>query len=155
VTVIEKRDLIAMIDRWMACNEGRDPTEAENERRKCAKELNRWVRHVDRVVVTPPQPDAVDPGAAERCPVKNCRAGMLWSGGRESVSCPVCDGVIPREQFVASVRDDRADSATIEECPVCVGVGWHLDPDVRGGKAKCYACSGTGRAPGGGSGTKG
>ena len=60
MTVTEKRDLIAMIDRWMACNEGRVPTEAENERRKCAKELNRWLRHKDRVVTAAPP---AEPGA--------------------------------------------------------------------------------------------
>jgi hypothetical protein len=44
----------------------------------------------------PPRPET----ARSPCPVQNCHAGMLRDhNGRDSVSCPVCDGVLPVEAW--------------------------------------------------------
>lgn len=34
-----------------------------------------------------------------RCPVPNCHAGMLRRNGRDTVSCPVCDGVLTAAEY--------------------------------------------------------
>jgi hypothetical protein len=53
-----------------------------------------------RAALTRAFPGAAPTTRGAACPVPNCHAGMLRDhDGRDSVSCPVCDGRLPREQY--------------------------------------------------------
>ena len=60
--------------------------------------------------------------------------------------CPTCHGRNWYDPCPACGRSggERAP----EECQTCKGKGWIPDGDVRGGKAKCFDCKGSGRSGG-------
>ena len=64
-----RETLLQVVDRWMCCNEGRMPSAAENERRKCARELERIARAI-AIAPSSPCPMGLTPSLTDS---KSCR----------------------------------------------------------------------------------
>jgi hypothetical protein len=92
-------------------------------------ELVRCLPCAERIGWTP-SPSPAAPPEAERtaaCPVPNCHAGMLRDpNGRDSVSCPVCDGALTPDAYrdlvgaharpAPSPSRETRDAATCDRC---------------------------------------
>ena len=115
--------------------------EALKKAREAGLALLGWIAVCDKQGVVPNRnsvlaqnaraildPDLARPRSEETptstaCTVPNCHAGMLRSNGRDTVSCPVCDGVLTAEEYATFKQGGQtpnlgpAPAATDKETP--------------------------------------